>query len=170
MSKPTVMVLQADGTIGLTVARALGREGVPVIGVGFQEDGFGLRSRYLVDRHVIQATPREKMVQQLLDLVRTVRPDFLMGVSEWVLTALNERRDEFSPYTRFLFPGQEVLNRAFNKAQTLSIAAALGVPIPQSYTVNSPADVARIAAICSYPLVLKPQRQYIGENFGHLNF
>src|ERR1022692_627613 len=126
MKQPSVLVLQVDGHMGLTVARGLGREGVPVIGVSLAEDGFGLRSRYLTEGRTITYSHEGELLEKLLGLVKEIRPDFLIAISEWILTALNSRREEFQQYTRFLFAPQEILRRAFDKAETLAIAERLG--------------------------------------------
>src|SRR4051812_34282075 len=125
MMRRSVMVLPVDNSVGLTVARALGREGVPVIGVSFSADGFGLRSRYLTARHVIDGPPASR-VPALLELVEAARPDFLMVQGESLMSAINARRVEFEQFTRPLFATQDVLDNAFDKSKTLDIARSLG--------------------------------------------
>jgi predicted ATP-grasp superfamily ATP-dependent carboligase len=169
MRRPSVLVLPVDNSVGLTVSRALGREGVPVVGVSFSPDGFGLRSRYLAGRHVL-AGPPEARIDALLGLVEVLRPDFLMAHGEALLAGINARRGEFERFTRPLFATQDVLDRAFNKSRTLGFADRLGIPVPRMHTVESPADAARITEAISYPVVLKPPQRYQQPEHAHLNF
>lgn len=169
VTRPSVMVLPVDNTVGLTIARGLGREGVPVIGVSFSRDGFGLRSRYLAEGHVL-ADPPESRMDGLLKLVETTRPDFLMVHGEATMSAINARRAEFEKFTRPLFAPQNVLDRAFDKAKTLAMARDLGIPVPRSYSVASAEDVERLAETISFPVVLKPPHSYDDPQFHHLNF
>lgn len=161
--------MPVDSSVGLTVARALGREGVPVIGVSYSADGFGLRSRYLVERHILREPP-ESRIDALLKLVEQSRPNFLMVHGEANLVGINARRAEFEQFTRPLFAVQNVLDRAFNKARTLEIAARLEIPVPRSYAVESATDLVQVAETVVYPVVLKPPRKYEQPELGHLNF
>src|SRR3954454_1975237 len=77
ITRPSVLVMPVDNSVGLTVARALGREGVPVIGVSYSPDGFGLRSRYLVERHILGEPPKST-IDALLKLIKQSQPNFLM--------------------------------------------------------------------------------------------
>jgi predicted ATP-grasp superfamily ATP-dependent carboligase len=105
-----------------------------------------------------------------LAVVRRARPDFLMAAGEHHLTALNARREEFERHTRLLFAPQAILDQAFDKARTLALAAALGLPVPESYPVATPADVVHVAAHAAYPVVLKLPRSYEDSRHAHLNF
>jgi predicted ATP-grasp superfamily ATP-dependent carboligase len=163
------MVMPVDNSVGLTVARALGREGVPVIGVSYTANGYGLRSRYLTERHVL-AQPPDSRIDALLKLVESRKPDFLMVHGEANLRGINARRTEFERYTRPLFAPQNVLDRAFDKSQTLEIARRLGIPTPRAYSAFSPDDVARLAETIAFPVVLKPPHPYEKPEDAHLNF
>ena len=169
MTLPSVLVLQVNTHIGLTIVRALGRKGVPVIGVSLAENGFGLRSRYLKEGRTVTYSCEAELIENLFNLVKEVRPGFLIGVSEWLLTALNAKRKEFEQYTRFLFAPQETLDRAFDKGQTLAIAEKIGIPVPMAYDLTSADDLETLAASCVFPVVLKPSRRYVGNDV-HLNF
>jgi predicted ATP-grasp superfamily ATP-dependent carboligase len=163
------MVVPVDSSVGLTVARALGREDVPVVGVSFTPDAYGLRSRYLAERHVL-TDPPESRFDALLKLVESSRPDFLMVHGESNLSGINAQRAAFEKFTRPLFPEQEILDRAFDKSRTLEIARSIGVPVPRSYSVGSPDEVARLAESIVLPVVLKPPVRYETSEHAHLNF
>ena len=119
---------------------------------------------------LVRAMDPAEQVEGLLAVVRERRPAFLMAVSEYLLTAINARRAEFEQYTRPLFAPQHILEQAFDKSCTLQIAESLGIPIPKSHPVASPADVERAAAACRYPVVLKPPQAYTGADAEKLDF
>jgi predicted ATP-grasp superfamily ATP-dependent carboligase len=169
MNESTVLVLPVDSSVGLTVARALGRQGVRVVGVSFTKGAYGLKSRYISRGYVIDCR-KEERASRLLDILQIERPAFLMAHGEDNLRALNTVRAEAEKYTRLLFPPQVVLDRAFDKSQTLAIAKSLNIPVPQAYVVECQADVVQLAKTGTFPLILKPPRRYDGLQYEHLNF
>jgi predicted ATP-grasp superfamily ATP-dependent carboligase len=169
MMRPSVLVLPVDNSVGLTVARALGREGVPVTGVSFSANGFGLASRYLTDRRVI-AGPPETRIGALLTIVEETSPAFLMAHGEANMAGINARRREFERCTKLLFAPQAVLARAFDKATTLRMAEDLGIPVPHSYQVTCPDDLRRIGEAVRFPVVVKPPRRIEDPELAHLHF
>jgi len=61
---------------GLSLARALGRAGVRVTGIASDPNDFGLRSRYLAERHLTSEDDDERTLSLLRDASREARPIF----------------------------------------------------------------------------------------------
>jgi D-aspartate ligase len=59
---------------GLSLARALGRAGVRVTGIASDRNDFGLRSRYLAERHLTREDDDEGTLSLLKDAARGERP------------------------------------------------------------------------------------------------
>ena len=91
---PTVAVFGVEGRIGLTIARALGQQGVRCFGVSLEGLTYGCRSRHLAGFAALEAASPADGVAQALEVFRRVRPDFVMAASEPVMRELNRRRDE----------------------------------------------------------------------------
>jgi len=56
---------------GLALARSLGRRGVPVTGIAFERADFGLRSRYVRERHLVLEEDDARRDARALDVLRT---------------------------------------------------------------------------------------------------
>lgn len=167
---PIVLVLQVDNHIGLTVARALGRQGVSCLGVSYKGKAFGCYSRYLQGYATCQPADAEDMIAVTMELIALAKPDFVMAVSESLMKQLNEHRFRLPEKTQLLFAEQSILDQAFDKSRALSIAKSLGIPIPASY---SPEAIVRQRAMpdgVTFPVVLKPPRAYEDEPWKALNF
>jgi predicted ATP-grasp superfamily ATP-dependent carboligase len=169
-ASPIVLVLQVDNHIGLTVARALGREGVSCLGVSYKGKAFGCYSRYLQGYATCQPGDAEEMIAVTMELIALAKPDFVMAVSESLMKQLNEHRSELPEKTQLLFAEQSILDQAFDKSRALAIAKHLGIPIPASY---QPETIVRERAMpegVTFPVVLKPPRAYEAAPWKALNF
>jgi len=149
-----VLLVNANNNVALTVTRALGRRGVPVVGVGWDDGGVGMASRYLVGRFWLddyQALTAEVLLRTL----KESDARYVMAMGEDVLTHLNSLRALMPPYIKFLFPEASVLARAIDKSLTIRYARAVGIDCPTTFVVLTAADIDRAAAAASYPAVLK---------------
>lgn len=148
------IVLGLETQIGLSIARELGRSGVPVVGIAQSPDAIGLWSRYVV-RRLIAPKPRSP---ELIELIRNLGEEFgkccLITVSEANLIWLTAHRREFG-HVKAVLPPQSALNVVLDKQRTLSAAKAVGITIPETAEPTSIADVEHIADTFRFPLILK---------------
>lgn len=71
--------------------------------------------------------------------------------------AISRWRHLLPPDLKIALAPTEVLERAVNKWEILSVANEAGVPVPESYKPESLADAANYAKQCKYPKVIKTQ-------------
>ncbi|MFW6061342.1 MAG: hypothetical protein ACOC93_00890 [Planctomycetota bacterium] len=144
---------------GLGVARVLGREGVPVIGVSRDDREPGLASRYVRDVWRYEGGDRD-LVDLLLSRAGKL-PDrpVLYPITDGMVRAISARRDELLPHYRLALPDHETLERAMSKRGFARLAAEAGLPLPQSFHASSEADVRRIAEEVTFPCIVKPDFQ-----------
>jgi predicted ATP-grasp superfamily ATP-dependent carboligase len=152
-----VLLVNANNNVALTVTRALGRVGVPVVGVGWNDGGVGMASRYLVGRYWLEDY-HALTANVLLQTLGESQARYVMAMGEDVLTHLNTLRGLMPPSIKFLFPEAPVLARAIDKGQTIRYARAVGIDCPTTFEVLTAADIDRVAAAASYPAVLKFSR------------
>ncbi len=149
-----VLLINANNNVALTIARALGRQGVPVDGVGWPDGGVGLRSRYVGRRYWINGY-KELTPRRLRQILAETKAAFIMAMGEDVLSHLNSMRDSIAEEAKCLFPEQQILDRAFDKSLTLRIARQVGIDCPRTLEVDSTTNLADLATPLQYPLVLK---------------
>ncbi len=144
-----------ESPIGVSIVRELGRLGVYVIGLSNEEDAIGLRSKYLAEG--IMAKPRgPELLKQICAIGERLGPCLLLAVSEGPIKFLAENRHSLGNVTPIV-PPLDVLNRALDKAKTLSFSASLGISIPNTIEIQSGKIDSQALNNLQYPVVLKWQ-------------
>ncbi|MCA8966910.1 MAG: hypothetical protein KDC48_18660 [Planctomycetes bacterium] len=153
---PLPAIVTALNLNGLGVARALGRHGVPVIGIHGDEASFELRSRYLQQRW-----PRGDRAEDLLTLLRAKGPSFaerpvLIPITDESVGLVADHLDELRRWFRIAMPAPDVVHELLDKERMRAVAERLGVAVPRTWHVQGRADFDKAAAETSYPCILKP--------------
>jgi predicted ATP-grasp superfamily ATP-dependent carboligase len=135
---------------GLALARALGRDGVPVHGVAFDEREFGLRSRYLLSRTLARSD------DDVLELLRSLqeRPVLFPERDENVAFVLRNWEAVQEVADVPLPDDPQIVLRLRRKERLAAEGAAAGVPAPATVLAR---DEAAIRAVkLQPPLLIKP--------------
>jgi hypothetical protein len=74
-----VAVFGVEGRVGLTIARALGREGVRCFGVSLEGVTYGCARGTSSGSRPCSRQARPTAFRQAVDLFRRVKPDFVMA-------------------------------------------------------------------------------------------
>jgi predicted ATP-grasp superfamily ATP-dependent carboligase len=154
---------------GLALVRSLGRAGIAVHGMALHAHEFGLRSRYLRSACVVE---REG---GLLEALRSAadggarRPVLFPERDENVETVLR-RWDEVRELADLPLPDDPEITRRLRRKDVLpEVAAAAGVPTPQTVRAESP-EAIRTAGL-RLPLLLKAvEGQEFALTFGEKAF
>lgn len=162
---PRALVLADDIGVFLAVVRSLGRGGVAVDVASGEFDYPGLSSRYV--SHVHRVPPHLSDTPRWLDaldaLVRNYDYRLIIPTSDSVLTLLARHADRFDSH-RLAIPNDEALAAFTDKAETRTLAQALGVPIAKGIELGAASDPASIERALGLPLVLKPRSPYVEGN------
>jgi predicted ATP-grasp superfamily ATP-dependent carboligase len=145
------------GQNGLASVRALGRRGVPVIGIDDDLARPGAHSRYCRAVHCPGfRTGGDALLAFLLDLgARLPSPAFLLPSGDLNLRLMSEHRDTLARFYRFVLPSPEGVDLALDKRAFYAFAEAHGFSVPQT-RVATPDTVAEVARDARYPAILKP--------------
>ena len=101
--------------------------------------------------------PRE-FVEAITQLVREHDVDFLLPVTDVSLGNLRYHSHLIRPETAFPFASPDAIELLSNKCALFRLAEDLGVPIPRTLYIDSPAEVDDLAPELTFPLVIKPSR------------
>ncbi|MEO5656425.1 MAG: hypothetical protein ABIO65_10320 [Nitrospiria bacterium] len=145
------------GVNGLGVVRALGRHGVPVVGVHQRDEEAGRFSRYC--RAVTVSPPARDRRAFLTELIalgsRRERP-VLFPTSDEYVQILSDFREELSPVFRFNIPDAKTLEMIITKHGTHTLAERYGMPIPATGYPQTAEDVRELAGRFRFPCLVKP--------------
>ena len=153
---PPAVVVGLDSVTGLQSARILSARNIPVIGVAKNPEHFACRTRACQDV-VLADTNGEQLIQQLIDLSKkqSAKPVLLNCTDMSVLLA-SRHRESLTPFYHFVLPKAEAVETLTDKVNFIRYAQLKGLPIPDSYVLESAADAEQAAAELSFPAVLKP--------------
>jgi predicted ATP-grasp superfamily ATP-dependent carboligase len=149
---PLAIVLGVDTPIGLTVVRELGRHGVPVHAIGRKPGAIGGASRYCKSFSVREAGV--PLSDWLPARIRKAGAKALIAISEGDLIELAELPEVIEGCV-ILTPRKTPLGKVLDKAETLRIAQACGIDVPQSWQPIKGDDFTKCTKTLTYPVVLK---------------
>lgn len=87
--------------------------------------------------------------------------DLLIPVTDFTAIPLIENKKEVEEYVKVAAPNHDVAMKAFDKAQTMKIAAKQGIPHPKTLVINDPSEVKEMADELDYPVVIKPRTSIV---------
>ena len=153
------LLLLGGETNTLSVARSLGRLGVPVHVSAASKCVAGF-SRFATGPHFLYSPAEEKEVLWKKLLVENPEP-LLDGA---LILALNDAAISFTASYQaqlrknYLLESNDpkLRERLLDKKETLRIAAESGLGVPKSWRVDSTTDVRDLASRVDYPILVKP--------------
>jgi len=137
-------VFCAESYNALAVIRALGRNGVPVMAIGTDEDSISFRSRYATEclRHP-NPTDEDAFVAFAIELSRRLAVEGRRAVafpsSDRVIRLLSLHRDEIEGGLELYLPSRETVTDCLDKLAQYRLCEQIGVPFPRTYTNGSEA-------------------------------
>jgi predicted ATP-grasp superfamily ATP-dependent carboligase len=157
--RPPAVVLGL-GQNGLATVRALGRAGIPVIGIDEDCNQPTARTRYC-QRMTCSGVRKghSQLLQTLEDLGKTLaEPAVLFPSGDMSLTLASEHRARLARYYRFRLPDHETIQLVLDKVAFHRFGEAHGFPMPRTLPVTADLDVARAAKTLQFPCIVKPRQ------------
>ncbi|HEY7913291.1 MAG TPA: ATP-grasp domain-containing protein, partial [Blastocatellia bacterium] len=156
-----VLILDGNENQAVAAVRSLGRAEYHVaVGSsgGWSKAGW---SRFARESFTYTAPQRDsaRFVEDIAREVSLSREGALvLPMTERTTLPLSLYREKiFAAGGRLVLPPHETLLRAFDKEQTTALAASLGIKVPRTVLIESPASAERAARELNYPIVLKPR-------------
>jgi predicted ATP-grasp superfamily ATP-dependent carboligase len=164
----TVFVLSLFDT-GLAAVRALGRVGIPVIGLESDARMPGFKSRYCMAKKGPDPIrePDALLAFLLREAKKISRPGILFPASDAYVLFVSRHRERLGEFFDFVLPPAEVVETILNKRAQYEFAARAGLNIPQTFFPETRADLECIKNELSYPAFIKPYYGHLWrEKFG----
>lgn len=158
----SVLVTDGDTRSALSIARSLGRRGHRVIIGAEVPRSISYYSKHCSERFLYPSpsTDRGGFEEAIIEYVSNNEVDLLIPVSDLTSIPVSTRKDELAKHTTVCCPDRAMMDKAFDKHQTLKAAQSLGVPIPETQFAESLDEVRSVAGEISYPAVVKPRRSW----------
>lgn len=148
---PTAIVTDGLWRKSLSAVRSLGKAGFSVTVFGGSAVTTALWSRYCARRVIAPLAAGDPegfgraLLAELGELhARGERP-VLLPMEDPTLAWVSRNREALSRSCALLIPSEPALATAADKAATAAAAASLGLPVPRSWSPQSPAECARLA-------------------------
>ena len=156
-TQPTAVVLGL-GQNGMATCRALGRVGIPVIGIDTDLDQPSARTRYATKFHCpdfLSGGPG--LVDSLEQIGRGLHEKGVLFPSgDLNLAVISEHRERLEPYFHISLPPKPVVEMFLNKKMFYQFAMDKGFPLPQTLFPKSPEHMRELAGRLQYPCLIKP--------------
>lgn len=158
--KPAIVL--ASHTMGLGVIRSLGRMGVPVTVVYYDDRDVGYLSRYVTER--IRAPHPEKEEQQFIQLLMELSPrqdgGLIIPTSDATVASVSRHKGRLEERFVVACADWETARRFLDKKHTYELARMAGVPVPATVIPQTEEDVVLYAKEIQYPCLVKPRQSH----------
>jgi D-aspartate ligase len=168
-STPVVVIFRG-GYGALSIARTLGRWGVPVYLVA--QEGVPTpvwSSRYWVERSRWDfSRPEDESVEFLLELgqrtsSRHGKRALLLTLADWIAIFIERHRDRLAEQLRFPQPEHPIIHELLNKWGMHQLAREHGIPTPTTVFPASLDEAERFLEDTGTPIVMKPADPYLAD-------
>jgi D-aspartate ligase len=153
-----IAVVLGLGQNGMATCRALGRLGIPVIGIDSDLEQPSAHTRYgtkIACKDFQAGGPG--LVDCLMEIGQTLRhKGVLLPSGDLNQAVVSEHREQLGEHFHIALPPKPVVEMFLNKKLFYQFAMKQGFPIPQTFFPSCPEDVERIAGKLAYPCLIKP--------------
>lgn len=163
------LVLDGHLKSALAVVRSLGGAGVSVSVGALRRTGMALHSRF-AHAHFVYPSPYENQVGFVeaieREAIRLGEKPVIFALSDVTYLSLYTHRERLSHVATLIFPDEQSVEIAFDKAATMSLARVSAVPTIQTYTPATDTELHEVAKYLSYPAIVKSRRSVTWQNGG----
>lgn len=142
---------------GMGVARSLGRNGVPVIGISVGSLLPGMSSRYV--RDIWHCDGGDKEIVEMLIRRGSEFSDrpVLFPIGDMGVRCVANRFDEILRFYRIRLPDPQIVESIMSKRGIADWLAKIGLQAPQTVFIEDPDQITNVARTVTYPCIIKPE-------------
>ncbi len=167
MSKVTnnnapVVVTDVRYRMSLSIIRALGRKGIKVIAAENKSTSksaaLGFYSKYSNEKILLSDADKSES-SFIKDLIAYAANSYqkavLIPVGIHSIMAVASNKDKLKSYYDFIIPNIECINIANDTNKLLDIAREIGIPVPDTTTLQTDETIEELSLRIKYPVVIK---------------
>lgn len=157
MSDCTPAIVLSHGPGGLGAVRSLGRRGVPVTAIAFEDTDPVLHSRFAATKLTFSGDDDQEKEARLLKLLLSlpVQGAAILTTSDRLVAFLARHQGELQGKFHFRLPPPAILEALNDKRRETDLISRLGFVIPATVS-QMPADPAQLVEQLRFPIILKP--------------
>ncbi len=161
--KKRVAVVLNMGANGLGVARSLGHNGIPVIGMDFETAPAGFHSKYVKGVKCPDpiSRPAELLDHMVSEGKKLGEKGVLYPCTDAFLQFVSRNRKELSNWYEMVLPEEEVVEGLVKKMVQYRWAIKLGIPLPQTFFPKDMREAREIRDELRYPAFIKGQESHL---------
>jgi len=148
---------------GLCVARSLGRQSIPVVGMDHHSTRVGCCSRYakFLLMPDLAAHPEAWVERLIAEGRRLTQPGVLFPCNDTSVLLVSTHRTVLEPWFRIRLPASDIVELLLNKRLTMERAASLGVAAPRAVVLDGPEALGRVEREIGFPCAIKPVHSHL---------
>lgn len=153
----------------LSLVRSLGRRGIDVWCLQYDDSQTGHRSRHAAGEIAVPSpmSQPDEFIDALFRLDRSFDDALLIPMFDSSLIAISKHRDALSERFTVATEPWDVTSIYLEKQRTADLAKRLGIPAPRSVDVTSTDDIAAAVDGLTPPFILKPNLTHaFNDTFG----
>lgn len=154
-SSTKILIIDGHDRRALASLRSLGSKPEYEIYIGSNKKLNSSRYSRFCKGFFLYKNPDEDIQQFISDVNEILLKeniDVLIPMDDRMASHVSKNKHLFLENTKILVPNWEVFKIARNKARTLEVAKKIGIPIPNSYTIEEALELSEE----NYPLIIKP--------------
>lgn len=153
---PPAIVIGLDCMTGLQTARILARRGVPVIGIATDPNHYCCKTN-VCERILAANVKSEEFIGTLEHLERGLKQKaVLIPCTDMSVFQISLHRDRLADAYHYSLPSHETVAMLMDKISFYRYAMEKGLPVPQTYFLESRIDAEEASRKLTYPCILKP--------------
>jgi len=163
------VVVVSGHITALGIIRALGRMGVSLVNVYYQESDIGYVSKYVKQRlHAPHPEKHEtEFVNLLIELSKKVGRALLVAADDAVLSVISRNKPLLEKWYLVACPEWRVTEQVIDKKYTYELAERLGIAAPRTLSLKSEKDLEGLRTDIRFPCLVKPRQSHrYHEAFG----
>lgn len=170
MRKDKILLLYADATQTLPVARSLHKKGFFLAGVYASRLSYGYPSRFISKRFLFADVENSQayyqFVRQILEKEKYVA---VIPMNDDAAVMLSKYSTELRQFTAFVMPDYKTFSRAYDKHSLMRLCQEKGYPHPQT-TIVEDGHIEQIDVdSLQFPLLIKPNLTSGGRGMTLIN-
>ena len=159
---PLAIVISGT-TVSLGVVRALGKQGVPVVVVHYEDSDIACFSRYAISREKVPHPEHseEQFLEALIKHIQDYGARIVFPVSDQAVLTVSRNRDLLAQHCKVACTDWSTAKIFIDKKNTYQLAEENGVPAPRTLVPNSIEDVKRLCVEAEFPCLVKPSQSHL---------
>lgn len=154
MDKINVLLLEAEGSQGIAIAKELYQKGYVIHGFFNDKNSYGYHSKYIKYKSYLPFKTDNDYKDAIIIYVKIYKTDVIIPLSDDSARTLSIYREELLSYSKFISPCFDVFKKGYDKNSLMKICRENNIAHPA--TIDLSLTNGRIPQEFIFPAIIKP--------------